>query len=203
MSDRGPTAGDGIEQRPGLVTGVLTSQGEFEGGAQQTHRRAAVVTCSFKLVGVYVLLLQQQQKGVGQLNLTLGARRSPIQALENVWGQNVPPDDRKVGRSFFLGRFLHQSTHLVQAVSRRFGVHYPVVVDHVPGCTLYSDYASSGALLHVQHLCNHAGVVGNDVVRENNDERFAAHRILRGQHGVPQAKRLLLNDKRHLSQDDT
>ena len=96
------------------------------------------------------------------------------------------------------GGFFHKPMNLMNAVVHGSRVYHSVVMDPFPWHRLDGHHAAPGVFVHLQHLCDDAGAMRDDVIGQYYHERFAAHRFFRRQDGMPQTQGLFLDDKRHL-----
>src|SRR5690606_40540705 len=84
-----------------LLVDVLVNE---VGGLHETVDAAAVKTLTFELVGQHATVLRLLQQSIGNLNLTILARRCALDNVENVRGRNVAADNSQVAGRIFRDR---------------------------------------------------------------------------------------------------
>src|ERR1700680_4197193 len=87
-----------------------------DGRLQVAELLAGVIAFSFENVSVEVALADQRAHRIGQLNLAARAALRLLKDRENLWRQNIAPDDRVPRRSVAL-RFLHHVRDAKAAVA--------------------------------------------------------------------------------------
>src|SRR5580704_1309525 len=182
---------------------LIVLQRDFDGRFQESQFVARIIGYAFIDVRPKTVLLGQEAQRVRQLNFISSTRLGALQAIENLWRQDIAPGDGQVGRSIRRFRFFHQVTNPQKPRTERrqrrgLPVDDAIKMGFFPRHFLHRNSANTSGRVHIDQLPGGGVFSRNQYVSQQNRERLVAHKILGHQHGVSQPERLLLPRVAHL-----
>jgi hypothetical protein len=182
------------EEGPEGGAQVFAVDGQFHGGPQVVELVAHVEAALLEHEAVHGLLLDEQGDGVGELDLLVGARLHPLEAVEDLGGEDVPAHHGQVGRRLLGSRLLDDAEDPHQRLVERLGEGAPVGADLAAGKLLEGHDRPAVALVDGHHVGEDGGVGRHDVVAQHDHEGLVAHVLAGHRHGVAEAAGLALAD---------
>ena len=152
---------------------------------------AGVVALAFVAEAVDLFVSEQRLDAVGQLQFAAGSRLDHLQHFEDARRENVAADDGVLaGRVFGFGLFDHV---LDQQQPRILGVRCAIQAAIVRDRRTFHNFAAedrgAGLCIGFNHLLHAGRLCVDDVVGQDDRERFIADELLGLQNGVPEAQR--------------
>jgi hypothetical protein len=182
-------------RRPQSGAEVFALQGEIDRGLEEAELLARVVSRAFELVAQKASTRAQGAQTVGELNLAALVAGGGGEVLEDVWGQDVAAHDGEIRRRVLALWLLHQFLKQIDArvVDVTFAPDDAVGRDIGEGDLEKGDHGIAGAFEHFNHLPQRRFLRSVDeVVGKHHRERFIAHQVAGGQHGMAEPEGLLL-----------
>jgi hypothetical protein len=130
-----------------------------------------------------------------ELNLSTNVLSGCAHVLKDGGGQDVAADDREIGRSVLLLRFLHEPRDAVEppiAAGSRLGGDDAVARNLFGWHPHHRQHRGPHPVVDLDHLPDAGDVASDEVVAKKNGEGLLAHERLRDRDRVPEAERLFL-----------